>query len=342
MSTQNNALSERFNGEEDGKVRESGEPDYGNLSDIIFDDTRAISKSSYKLFFTFLGSIFIMNVLAKYLMTYCNVTPLEITYCQGAISVILSMIYLNKNDIYLFSVETSKSNMVLAGSLAGFIGIAGFYLSLYHLTIMDALAIEYLTAVGTLMLDYIFFKGNFRFYQMIGLICCLLGLGFIAQPGYLLSGSEEPAKFLFGIGILAAIVGVFFASIYGAMLRRLYNKVNLFVLFTFMQIAMALFSPCFVLIHFEIRDKPTVYTFGSLLGLLITGVLGWVVHWSLASILHKEKIVSRVYPFKYLLVLGAVLVDLIGFYTRVSLSSITGVLLLGINFVVGAYYVLCL
>lgn len=342
MSSQDNVLSERFNNEEDDKLAELNNPNYGDLSDIIFDETQAISKSSYRPLFVFLLSTLAMNVIAKYLMVYCDITPLEIVYAQGVISVILSMIYLNRNDIYLFSIETSKSGFVLAGSLAGFIGVAGFYLSLYHLNIVDAFAIEYLAAVTALVIDHMFFGGNFRFYQMVGVLCCAAALVFIARPGYLLSDTDGLAKLPFIIGLIAGIVGFFFNGVYGGVLRRMFNKANLLVLLTFLQFAMALFAPCFVLIHFEVRDRPTTYTIGSLLGLLVVGGLGWIVHWSLAMTLSKEKVVSRVYPFKYLLVFGAVIADLCGFQMGISLSSIAGVLLLGVNFVIGVYYVLCL
>ena len=338
MSQPGNSLSEQLNNDHPNSNGPSGGLEYLNTSDLAIDDTQSIHSSSYQPIIIFLASTLVLNILSKFLMLYCGITPFEIVYSRGVISVILSMIYLKVNDIYLFSVETSKSSMVLAGSLAGFIAVGGYYLSLYHLNIVDAFSIDYLTAISALMIDFALFRGNLRFYQLIGLICSLAGLGFIARPGYLMSQTEGPEKLLFAIGIISGVVGVVFSGIYGGMLRRLFNRVNLLVLLTFMQFAMALFSPCFVLIHFEIRGKPTTYTFVSLFGLLLSGAIGWVAHWSLANSLKEEKVVSRIFPFKYVLIFIAILFDLIWFRMGLTMTSIMGVLLMGVNFAIGIYY----
>eukprot|EP00826_Nyctotherus_ovalis_P063945 TRINITY_DN9374_c0_g8_i1.p1 TRINITY_DN9374_c0_g8~~TRINITY_DN9374_c0_g8_i1.p1 ORF type:complete len:339 (-),score=66.27 TRINITY_DN9374_c0_g8_i1:8-1024(-) len=310
--------------------------DYLNTSDLDIDFSKPIKQNSYFPLMIFLGSTLTLNIFAKGLMAYCDITPLEIVYARGVISVILSMIYLKKNDIYLFTVPTEKSSLVLAGSLAGFIAVGGFYLSLYHLNIVDAFAFDYLSMIATLAVDYFLFKTSLRFFQVIGLVCALVGLLFLMRPTYIFS--SDPLKAPFVTGMVAGIVGAIFSGLYGGMLRHLFSTVHLMVLLTFAQFAMALFAPCFVLIHFEMRDRPTTYTFASLLGLLAVGTLGWIVHWSLALTLKEEKVVGRVYQFKYPLVFVAIIADLIAFHAGISFSSILGIVLMGVNCGVGFYY----
>jgi drug/metabolite transporter (DMT)-like permease len=310
--------------------------DYLNTSDV--DCLKPVSQESYYPLAIFLGSTLLLNILAKCLMSYCDITPFEIIYVRGVISVILSMIYLKKYDIYLFSVPTEKSSLVLAGSLAGFIAVAGFYLALYHLNIVDAFAIDSLTMITALLIDYTLFHTTLRFFQIIGVVSSLIGLFILFRPFYLLGSTEDPNRTLFGVGIIAGIIGVICSGLYGGLLRHMFSTVHILVLLTFMQFAMALFAPCLVLVHFEIRNKPTVYSFGSLLGLLIVGALGWVVHWSLAQTLKKERMVSRVFQFKYPLVFVAIIADLIAFHMGITLSSILGIIFMGVNWVIGLYY----
>lgn len=340
MTEQENVLAEHLNTDyqNNAKSTASGGLEYLDNSDIVVDNLKPVNQSSYPMLLAFLGSTLVMNVLSKCLMLYSDITPFEILYTRGVISVVLSMVYLKVNDIYLFSIETSKSSMVLAGSLAGFLALGGYYMSLYHLNILDAFALDYLSAVAALLVDYSLFRAGLRFFQLIGVLCALAGLVILMKPFYLLGSAEDPNRVIFGIGIAAGVVGAIFSGVYGGMLRRLYKTVNLLVLLTFMQFALALFSPCFVLINFEVRGRPTTYSFLSLLGLLIVGGLGWVAHWSLAVTLKEEKVVTRVYPFKYLLVIIALFADIIMFRIGIAFTSILGIILMGVNFGIGAYY----
>ena len=348
MSQQENILTERLSKELTSDVPKSNagthiispiDAPLSSLetSDIFVEESAPLNTSSYRNILGFLITTFLANVWGKYLMESCGITPFEIIYATGVVSVILSLIYLKLNDIYLFSVETDKSGMVLAGSLAGFLGLSGFFVSLYLLNIADAFAFDCLSVIAALVVDYIWFKGTLRFYQLLGFICAFLGVIFLVKPSYLFDESVDPLKRrLFSGGIVAGLIGAIFSGIYGGVLRRTCAKVNLMVSFTFLQFAMSLFSPCMVLIHFEIRGKPTTYTFGSLISLIMVGALGWVAQWCLATSLKEEKIVSRVYPFKYLLVIAGIVIDLIGL--NLTMSSFLGILLLGANFVVAVYY----
>jgi len=315
--------------------------DYLDSSDIDIDCTKPINQESYYPLCIFLVSTLLLNISAKYLIAYYDVTPFEIIYMRGMVSSILSMIYLKYHDIYIFSVPIEKSNLLLVGSLAGFIAMSGFCLALYYLSIVDAFAIDALTMIAALIVDYALFNTTLRFFQMIGILSSILGLIILSRPLYILSSTEDPNRSLFTLGIIGGIIGAIFSGLYGGLLRHMFNTVHIHVLFAFMQFTIAFFAPCFAIIHFFIKDEPTTYTFGSFLGLLLVGALGWVVHWSLAQTLKKEKIVSRVFQFKYPLVVLGIIADLIIFHMGITLSSIFGITLMGANCGIILYY-LCL
>jgi len=358
MSQQENILSERLNKENEnapdfpknpnpqkesalsmGPMDSNKMVDALNSSELIVDDQKPTSPSSYQLILGWLLCNFLMDVWGKFIMEHCSITPFEIIYARGVISVILSMIYLKVNDIYLFSVETDKSAIVLGGALCGFIGVSGFYVSLYLLNITSAFALDFMALMFMVFVDYVWFKVGIKFYQMVGILAAIIGTLFIIRPGYLFDESAEPIhRRLFSSGVVAGLVGALFTGFYCGILRRTYVKVNLLVSLTFNQFAMALFSPCMVLVHFEIRGKPTTYTMTSLLSLLCIGCLGWATQWFLANILKEEKIVSRVYPYKYSLVILGVLLDLSVFSAGLAFSSFLGVLLIGVHFAAAIYY----
>ncbi len=302
---------------------------------LVFDDSKPISGQSKKYLLYHLGALALMNFLAKILMQSYGITPFEIIYSRGVISVILSMIYLKVNDIYLFSVETSKSAIVLLGALIGFLALSGFYLSLCGLTLAEAFALNSISSLFAIAIDHVWFGATVRFYQLLAMAAAAAGAVFMFRPTDLMSSS---ADHVYAYCVLAGVLGAMFSGLYGSIMRRVCVRVNLMVNFTFQQFAHALFAPCFVLIFFEVRNYPTTYTFVSLLLLVVVGVLGWFTNYSLCKVLEEEKVVSRVYPFKYLLAVGAVVIDLTCFGLGFGFSTLVGMACMAGNLVVAAFY----
>lgn len=86
------------------------------------------------------------------------------------------------------------------------------------------------------------------------------------------------------------------------------------------------------MIHFEVRARPSLYSLFDLISLCAIGVMGWVCNWLLIMALNEEKIISRIYPFKYLLVIAGVVLDMALFKMSLAFATYVGLVLIGVNF----------
>ena len=307
--------------------------------ELVVNESSPISTTGWKCIGAYLAILFVMHLWGKILMSSYRVTPFEILYARGVVSVIMSLVYLKQIDVYLFSVETNKSSMVLGGALLGFLSLSGFYIALYNLNLSDAFALDSLSGLTAIFVDFMAFKMIIRFSHKLAYLFACIGVVLLARPSFLFdsSNSNIEQRKSQAIGIIAGLLGAIFSGLHGGIIRRTCSKVNPLISFTFQQFAMALFSPCIVLVHFELRQSPTAYTFFDLVSLLAIGVLSWFANYFLYNALHEEKIVSRVYSYKYVLVILGVLVD--PFFARIGgeFSAFIGDVLLGCGFAAYIY-----
>jgi drug/metabolite transporter (DMT)-like permease len=314
-----------------------------NTSAINVNEARDFKPTSFKWVCAYVGLYALSHCWGKWLMLQPHgVTPFEILYTRGFVSVIASLIYLKSADLYLFDVAPNKSSLVLTAALVGFLGQCGFYLSLYLLSMTEAVALDCLPVLVSSFLDCILFKGRYRFYQFLGYMSAMLGVVFLVRPSYLFQEINDPEVVLsrrnFAYGMIAGLLGSQLNGLYTGLLQKTGSKVDSMISFTYKQFAMALFAPCLVLIHFEVRAAPTEYTLSYLISLLCIAGLSWACTYSLYKALFEEKLLTRIQPFKYLILPLTLILDAFLFNSNLLAFSYLGLAFISVNFLIALYY----
>ena len=308
-------------------------------SEVDIDESTTFSRVNLKYAFGFVATLGIMHFWSKNLMQFHSINPFEILLARGIISSVISLAYLKANSLSISNVEPAKFNLVILGAVIGFLSLSGLYLSLYTLSITDAFALDCLSVLVTTFIDYVIFQGSLKFSNFVGYICAIFGILFLVRPSYLFEETnDEGEKNNFVYGFIAGLISAFLAGIYSGILRRTFMKVNTLVSITYRQIATTALSPIAIYIYAKFSGKSATYTTGIWISLFFIGILGWLSSFFLYQVLKGEKLVSRVYPFKYILIVFGIFSDLFYFRRELITSTYIGLCLIGVNFVFSAYH----
>ncbi len=307
-------------------------------SDIEMDDTTPFGKSNLKYVSAFVVALGAMHFWSKNLMQFSLVDPFQILFMRGLISSVLSIMYLRGENKSLTNIESPKVSLVVFGAFIGFLSLSGLYISLYTLSITDAFALDCLSVLVTTFIDYVIFHGNLRFSHFVGYACALMGVLFLVRPSYLFEETndiEEKNNFVYGF--VAGLISALLAGAYSGILRRTFVKVDAFVSLTYRQVATAILSPIAIFIFSAITGRPWVNSLWVWFSMLGIGVLGWVSSYYFCQALKQEKLIARVYPFKFVLIAFGIVADLTYFKCELIPSTYIGLCLIGVNFVFAAY-----
>lgn len=309
-----------------------------DTSDIYIDESEPLNKANLKYIIAFVSLLGIMHFWSKNLMQFHNINPFEILLARGLVSLVISLISLKINGLSIIDIPRSKVLLVIIGALIGALSLYGLYISLYSLSITDAFALDFLVTPIITFIDYIIFKGTLRFSHFVGYICALAGVIFLVRPSYLFVDSVdiyEKSNFIYGF--IAGLVSALLGGMFNGILRRTFRKVNTMVYFTYRQIAVSLLSPLAMHLFDTIVPKITVHTTSIWLSLFSIAIIGWLSNFYLYQALLGEKLMGRIYPFKYGLVILGILADLFYFKCELIPSTYIGLLLIGVNFVIAWY-----
>ena len=309
-----------------------------NTSEINIDDTQPFNKENIKYALIFVVLLGVMHFWSKNLMQFKDINPFGILLFRGIISFIISFIFLKIDGVSLTEIHPSKIGIVILGAIIGFLSLCGLYISLYTLSITDAFTLDFLSVLLVTFIDYIIFKGTLRFSHILGYICALAGIIFLVRPSYLFTAGDdinEKSNFLYGF--VAGLVSAFLSGVYCGILRKTFVKVNIMASFAYRQLATALLSPIAMLCFNKIVQKDYNYTTGVWLSLVSIAILGWLSNFCLFQVLKEEKLVARVYPFKFIMVILGILVDLLYFKSKLIISTYIGISLIGVNSIIAWY-----
>ncbi len=312
-----------------------------HTSDIDLDESTPFKHSNLKYVFGFVGLLGAMHFWSKRLMDFEHVNPYTILFVRSLVSTIFSAVHLRIQGVSIMHIEPGKAGLVVIGAVVGFLELCGLYNSLFTLSLTDAFALDSLSVLVTTFLDYVMFQGTLKFSHFLGYICAFVGILFLVRPTYLFSDTEdddEKANFVYGF--IFGLAGAFFNGVYSGFIRRTFMKVNVVLSFTYRQVVTMLLSPLAVLIFNKVStlSRDAHYTSGIMLEMCCIGVLGWASGVCLNLALQEEKLISRIYPFKFVLIVFGIIMDLTYFNSDLVSSTYIGLGLIGANFLLSIYY----
>jgi len=294
-------------------------------SELEVDDTKPISNNGLKFILLYVGLLGVMHFWSKNLMQFSTINPYEILCARGVISSIIGFVYLKQHNLSISDIDPTRTRITIIGALIGFLSLCGLYISLFTLSITDAFALDSLSVLVATFIDFVVFKGSLRFSNFVGYGCAFAGIMFLVRPSYLFeenANMEEKGNFVYGF--IAGLFSAFLSGVYSGILRRTFVKVNPLISITVRQIATAILSP-FAIIAFKGYGVNTFnHSIGIWFSLICIGILGWASSYTLYLALQEEKLVSRVYPFKYLLVIFGIFADLLYFKLGLIASTYIG------------------
>lgn len=320
-----------------------------DTSEVIVEEDKKFSNRGLIYTFAFIATLGVMHTLSKSLMEGNDgANPYEILFVRGVVSVVISVVYLLIKGTPMFNIPPEKYSIVGMGAVVGFLSLCGLYASLKILTITDAFALDSLSVLVALFIDYVFFKATLKFSQFVGSICAIAGIVFLSRPEYLFNTTEgEGERVYFAYGLVAGLAGAFFAGAYSGIIRRTCAKTPTTITFLYRQIATVLFSPIATYICYVLEGPSVKLDAYSLIMMVVIGVLGWSSSMFLHCAIEEEKIATRVYPFKYILIVVGIFLDIFYFRTpekypsELVKSTYIGLLLIGINFLSTLYHLFC-
>lgn len=331
-------VTEKFDTDEDNCVTIANYYKQFNTSEIYIDESEPFDKSNLKHVVGFVVLLGIMHFWSKNLMQFHNINPFEILLVRGIISLIISFISLKINGISFTDIPREKVFLVIIGALIGALSFYGLYISLYSLSITDAFALDFLATPVITFIDYIIFKGTLKFTHFLGYICAFAGIIFLVRPSYLFVDSADIyEKSNFICGFISGLVSALLGGIFYGILRRIFRKMNTMVYFTYRQVAVSLLSPLAMYVFDAIVPKVKVHTISIWISLVAIALIGWLSNFFLYQALVGEKLMARIYPFKYALVVFGILADLFYFKLELIPSTYVGLALIGVNFLIGWY-----
>ena len=272
----------------------------------------------------------VMHFMNKDIMIRSSVTPYELLYARGFISAILSLIYMKYKGIYIFDVEHSKTSIVLASAFISLFALFAQYSSLFCLSLTEAFALDCFTLSIVNFFDWTCLQSPFSWKNIFGYICGSIGIIFIFRPSFLLNHNYQIPNIL-AIGIFCGITGALLFGIYFSIVRRIGKIVNTMICFAYSQFSLALFSPTLVLAQFEIRNYPSAYSTGILIYIIIASVIAWGSSIMLFNALQIEKQISRIYPFKFFLLIAFIVLDITYFSSGITYWTLLGVIFISVN-----------
>jgi len=338
MSGENIGTVEKFDPDEDPCVTIANYYKEFNTSEIYMDESEPFDKSNLKYVIAFVVLLGLMHFWSKNLMQFHNINPFEILLIRGVISLVISFISLKINGVSFTDIPRSKVFLVIVGALVGALSFYGLYISLYSLSITDAFALDFLATPVITFIDYIIFRGTLRFSHFLGYVCAFAGIIFLVRPSYLFvdsAGMYEKSNFIYGF--IAGLVSALLGGVFYGILRRIFRKVNTIVYFTYRQLAVSLLSPLAMYIFDAIVPKVAMHTINIWISLVAIAIIGWLSNFFLYQALLREKLMARIYPFKYGLVVFGILADLFYFKLELIPSTYLGLALIGVNFLIAWY-----
>ncbi|KAF8499631.1 integral membrane protein DUF6 [Russula emetica] len=269
-----------------------------------------------------------MNICVKWLNSLDEPVPiLELIWVRMTITYIGSVAYMlwRKIPDPLLGPKEVRGLLVIRG-FVGFIGLAGMYLSLEHLSVSDATMLTFITPILLGFSGAIFLKEPLSLREMLSGLCSFFGVILIARPQFLIGGPKgDPSEVVIPRermqSVTVGLIGVLgMASAY-TLLRAIGKRAHTLHSLVFYSFSCVLGSTAGMIIF---KISPVIPTHALWLAmLLLIGIFGLISQTLLVMGFQRET-ASRGALAIYTSIVFAVALEFIVFHTAPSVLSITG------------------
>ncbi|MGE3800689.1 MAG: DMT family transporter [Candidatus Kapaibacterium sp.] len=225
------------------------------------------------------------------------------------IAVTLPILLRNKIPIF----GNQKGLLILRG-LFGYIAMSCYFWTLGELPVADAIVIQYISPIFTILFAYMFLKEEAKGGIWLAALLCMVGVVLIAKP------EGEGSLLVAAIGLMGAILaGAAYVTV-----RALRESDNAYTIVFYFPLVSLPFSIIASIQSSQFHIPSTLNSWGILLGICLTSYLGQIF---LTKGLEKES-ASRAILVNYITVAFGLVFGLLMFETLPDLRSLFGILLI--------------
>ena len=284
-------------------------------------------KSIYGILFQILSvSLFtLMVVTTRYLYKTTTYNPIEILVWRSVPLVTLNIIISNRNSIDIINIKQKDSKIVFYRSIAGVLGIIGFFFTNYLLPPSIGTAIIKLNPLITNIAAIVIANERVSNIEVFGMIIAFGGVLMIifdpSKVAFSLS-SYLSQIYLFTIPLLTAVV----QSIAIVLIRMMGQSLHYIISPTYLGMSTIILGFPLVLGALSLRGYVTQFTMFNTFLLSLVGLFGWAGQITSSRALQLEK-AARLTAINFDTVL-LLLIDIFYFGETISLIEIFGITLI--------------
>jgi drug/metabolite transporter (DMT)-like permease len=239
----------------------------------------------------------------------------QIVFARSVVMLAISYALVRRAEIPLWG--NRKPLLILRG-VSGFAALFCFFYAITKLPLADITVIHFTNPAFTAVFAAIFLKESMRRLEMIGLVLCLAGVVFVAQPDFVF-GENARTLDLFAVGV--AVAASIMSSVAYTTVRKLgETDHHLIVVFYFPLVSIPAVLP--LMVGRVIRPTPVEWVL-----LLGVGVVTLVAQVFLTKGLHRER-AGRAMSVSYIQVVFAATWGMLLFNESPNLMAVAGAVLI--------------
>jgi len=266
-----------------------------------------------------------MVVTTRYLYKTTTYNPIEILVWRSVPLVTLNIIISNRNSIDIINIKQKDSKIVFYRSIAGVLGIIGFFFTNYLLPPSIGTAIIKLNPLITNIAAIVIANERVSNIEVFGMIIAFGGVLMIifdpSKVAFSLS-SYLSQIYLFTIPLLTAVV----QSIAIVLIRMMGQSLHYIISPTYLGMSTIILGFPLVLGALSLRGYVTQFTMFNTFLLSLVGLFGWAGQITSSRALQLEK-AARLTAINFDTVL-LLLIDIFYFGETISLIEIFGITLI--------------
>ena len=242
-----------------------------------------VKKTNIGLLYMLLGSLSmsLMNVSAKLINRYTDITVLEICYFRGLIMAIGCTIHSYCGGFTLIDIETSElAKWVFWRSFLGFFSFSLQFFGMYFMPLSIAMVLYFTQPISTAVVN--FFLGGERLscLDLLSIFSAMFGVIILTYPQLLIpdlktSNNDQEEYPYFYFGVMLSLSGSVFSGFAYFTMRKAGAKISATITTFYFGVFSAISS--FVGFSLVPNQQITSKLSGIGLGLLFaTGIFGWL------------------------------------------------------------------
>lgn len=186
-------------------------------------------KGAKGIMYMLIAAIFftLMAFFLKLLYLNSEISTYEVTYVQAIIMAVMNFGLFKAYDKDHLLVRDDMRVTLVLRSVAGFLGLSGFYLALQYTDLSKATALYWTNPMMTAFVAYMVLNESLNFVDWLAIFVSFLGILIIESPwAHEVQAARSETDFM---GSVAAVVGAAFFAIAQMQTRKLGKKVHFLV-----------------------------------------------------------------------------------------------------------------